>query len=129
MESYYQTATVPSPTFRHPPGKKSQLSEYHDVGTHPLILSELRKAAGHFEEAAFTNTFINSTLLFTSPTHTLIAKEKELTNIFWKKGEMCIRDLVNSLPEPRLCHTTVSICAFPESKGFLYMQNNHIFVV
>lgn len=82
-----------------------------------MILSELRKAASHFEEAAFTNTFINSTLLFTSPTHTLIAKEKELTNIFWKKGEMCIRDLVNSLPEPRLCHTTVSICVVSGEQG------------
>ena len=30
--------------------------------------------------------------------HTLTAKEEELMNIFWKKGEMCIRDLVNSLP-------------------------------
>lgn len=41
-------------------------------------------------------------------------------NIFWKKGEMCIRDLVNSLPEPRPSYTTVSTqVSFLESKGFL----------
>ena len=52
--------------------------------------------------------------------HTLTAKEEELMNIFWKKGEMCIRDLVNSLPEPRPSYTTVSSqVSFLESKGFL----------
>lgn len=52
--------------------------------------------------------------------HTLTAKEEELMNIFWKKGEMCIRDLVNSLPEPRPSYTTVSTqVSFLESKGFL----------
>ena len=52
--------------------------------------------------------------------HTLTAKEEELMNIFWKKGEMCIRDLVNSLPEPRPSYTAVSTqVSFLESKGFL----------
>lgn len=40
--------------------------------------------------------------------------------MFWKKGEMCIRDLVNSLPEPRPSYTTVSTqVSFLENKGFL----------
>lgn len=50
----------------------------------------------------------------------LTAKEEELMKIFWEKGEMCIRDLVNSLPEPRPSYTTVSTqVSFLESKGFL----------
>ena len=51
---------------------------------------------------------------------TLTAKEEELMNVFWEKGEMCIRDLVNSLPEPKPSYTTVSTqVSFLESKGFL----------
>ena len=51
---------------------------------------------------------------------TLTAKEEELMNVFWKKGEMCIRDLVNSLPDPKPSYTTVSTqVSFLESKGFL----------
>lgn len=58
--------------------------------------------------------------LYCDMKHTLTAKEEELMNIFWKKGEMCIRDLVNSLPEPRPSYTTVSTqVSFLESKGFL----------
>lgn len=52
--------------------------------------------------------------------HTLTAKEEELMNIFWQKGEMCIRDLVNSLPEPKPSYTTVSTqVSCLEAKGFL----------
>lgn len=51
---------------------------------------------------------------------TLTAKEEELMNVFWEKGEMCIRDLVNSLPEPKPSYTTVSTqVSFLENKGFL----------
>lgn len=51
---------------------------------------------------------------------TLTTKEEELMTMFWKKGEMCIRDLVNSLPEPRPSYTTVSTqVSFLENKGFL----------
>lgn len=51
---------------------------------------------------------------------TLTAKEEELMNVFWEKGEMCIRDLVNSLPDPKTSYTTVSTqVSFLESKGFL----------
>lgn len=51
---------------------------------------------------------------------TLTAKEEELMNVFWEKGEMCIRDLVNSLPDPKPSYTTVSTqVSFLESKGFL----------
>lgn len=50
----------------------------------------------------------------------LTAKEEELMEIFWKKGEMCIRDLVNSLPDPKPSYTTVSTqVSFLENKGFL----------
>ncbi|MCQ2146299.1 MAG: BlaI/MecI/CopY family transcriptional regulator [Bacteroidales bacterium] len=50
----------------------------------------------------------------------LTAKEEELMNVFWQKGEMCIRDLVNSLPEPKPSYTTVSTqVSFLENKGFL----------
>lgn len=50
----------------------------------------------------------------------LTAKEEELMNIFWEKGEMCIRDLVNSLPAPKPSYTTVSTqVSFLEGKGFL----------
>lgn len=50
----------------------------------------------------------------------LTAKEEELMNVFWEKGEMCIRDLVNSLPDPKPSYTTVSTqVSFLESKGFL----------
>lgn len=50
----------------------------------------------------------------------LTAKEEELMNLFWEKDEMCIRDLVNSLPDPKPSYTTVSTqVSFLESKGFL----------
>ena len=51
---------------------------------------------------------------------TLTAKEEELMKLFWGKGDMCIRDLVNSLPEPRPSYTTVATqVSFLENKGFL----------
>lgn len=51
---------------------------------------------------------------------TLTAKEEELMKLFWGKGDMCIRDLVNSLPEPRPSYTTVATQVyFLENKGFL----------
>ena len=50
----------------------------------------------------------------------LTAKEEELMKIFWEKGEMCIRDLVNSLHDPKPSYTTVSTqVSFLENKGFL----------
>lgn len=50
----------------------------------------------------------------------LTAKEEELMKIFWEKGEICIRDLVNSLPDPKPSYTTVSTqVGFLEDKGFL----------
>lgn len=38
----------------------------------------------------------------------LTAKEEEIMNIFWQKGELCIRELVDSFQEPRPGYTTVS---------------------
>ncbi|MBO6067583.1 MAG: BlaI/MecI/CopY family transcriptional regulator, partial [Bacteroidales bacterium] len=50
----------------------------------------------------------------------LTAKEEEIMNIFWQKGELCIRELVDSFPEPKPGYTTVSKqVGFLEEKGFL----------
>lgn len=50
----------------------------------------------------------------------LTAKEEELMKVFWAKGEMCIRDLVKCLPEPKPSYTTVSTqVSALENKGFL----------
>lgn len=50
----------------------------------------------------------------------LTAKEEALMNIFWEKGDLCIRDLVESLPEPRPNYKTVATqVGFLENKGFL----------
>ena len=50
----------------------------------------------------------------------LTAKEEALMNIFWEKGDLCIRDLVESLPEPRPNYKTVATqVGFLEDKGFL----------
>ncbi len=68
----------------------------------------------------YSKIYIRSKLIRFNMKNTLTAKEEELMNIFWRKGEMCIRDLVNSLPEPRPSYTTVSTqVSFLESKGFL----------
>ena len=50
----------------------------------------------------------------------LTAKEEEIMNVFWRKGELCIRELVDSLPEPRPGYTTVSKqVGILEEKNFL----------
>lgn len=50
----------------------------------------------------------------------LTRKEEELMAIFWQKGDLCIRELVDSLPEPRPSYTTVATqVKFLEDKGFL----------
>ena len=50
----------------------------------------------------------------------LTRKEEELMNIFWEKGDLCIRELVDCLPEPRPSYTTVATqVKFLEDKGFL----------
>lgn len=50
----------------------------------------------------------------------LTAKEEALMDIFWEKGDLCIRELVDSLPEPKPSYNTVATqVGFLESKGFL----------
>ena len=50
----------------------------------------------------------------------LTPKEEEIMNLFWQKGELCIRELVDSFPEPRPGYTTVSKqVGILEEKGFL----------
>ncbi len=50
----------------------------------------------------------------------LTVKEEAIMCIFWEKGELCIRDLFDSMPEPKPGYTTVAkqVC-FLEEKGFL----------
>ena len=41
-------------------------------------------------------------------------------NLFWEHGQMCIRDLVNFIPEPKQHYNTVAtLVKFLEEKGFL----------
>ena len=50
----------------------------------------------------------------------LTAKEEELMALFWEHGQMCIRDLVNHIPEPKPHYNTVAtLVKFLEEKGFL----------
>ncbi len=50
----------------------------------------------------------------------LTAKEEEIMNIFWKNGEMFIRDVLNHIPEPKPNYNTVATqIKFLEDKGFL----------
>lgn len=50
----------------------------------------------------------------------LTAKEEELMMLFWEYGQMCIRDLVNCLPEPKPHYNTVAtLVKFLEEKGFV----------
>ena len=50
----------------------------------------------------------------------LTAKEEELMTFFWEYGQMCIRDLVNCLPEPKPHYNTVAtLVKFLEEKGFV----------
>ena len=38
----------------------------------------------------------------------LTAKEEALMNIFWEKGDLCIRELVENLPDPKPNYKTVA---------------------
>ena len=50
----------------------------------------------------------------------LTAKEEEIMTIFWKHGEMFIRDILNHLPEPKPNYNTVATqVKFLEEKGFV----------
>lgn len=50
----------------------------------------------------------------------LTAKEEELMTLFWEHGQMCIRDLVNWIPEPKPHYNTVAtLVKFLEEKGFV----------
>ncbi len=50
----------------------------------------------------------------------LTIKEEEIMTIFWKNGEMFIRDLLNHIPEPKPSYNTVATqVKFLEEKGFL----------
>lgn len=50
----------------------------------------------------------------------LTAKEEMIMNIFWEKGELCIRELVDLMDEPKPGYTTIAKqVTILEEKGFL----------
>ena len=50
----------------------------------------------------------------------LTAKEEEIMNVIWEGREMCIRDILMKLPDPKPNYNTVATqVKFLEDKGFL----------
>lgn len=50
----------------------------------------------------------------------LTAKEERIMKIFWEKGTLCIRDVVEAMEEPKPSYNTVATqVKFLEDKGFL----------
>lgn len=50
----------------------------------------------------------------------LTAKEEEIMNLIWEGQEMCIRDILERMPEPKPNYNTVATqVKFLESKGFV----------
>ena len=50
----------------------------------------------------------------------LTTKEEEVMNVIWKKGDVFIRDIVASLPEPKPNYNTVATqVKFLEEKGYV----------
>lgn len=53
----------------------------------------------------------------------LTAKEEEVMNIIWAKGEVFIRDIVAALPDPKPNYNTVATqVKFLEDKGICQAQ-------
>lgn len=50
----------------------------------------------------------------------LTAKEEAIMNIFWEKGELCIRELYDLIEDPKPVYTTIAKqVSILEEKGFL----------
>lgn len=50
----------------------------------------------------------------------LTTKEEELMNVFWRRGDLCIRELVDNIDEPKPSYNTIAKqVAGLEEKGFL----------
>lgn len=50
----------------------------------------------------------------------LTAREEVIMDIFWEKGELCIRELVDMMDEPKPSYTTIAKqVSLLEGKGFL----------
>lgn len=50
----------------------------------------------------------------------LTAKEEEIMNVIWEGKEMCIRDILTKLPDPKPNYNTVATqVKFLEDKGFV----------
>lgn len=63
----------------------------------------------------------------------LTTKEEELMKVFWAKGDLCIRELVDSLDEPKPSYNTIAKQVVTlEEKGFLERKpiaNTYIYKV
>ena len=50
----------------------------------------------------------------------LTAKEEEIMNLIWEHGEICIRDILRLMPDPKPNYNTVATqVKFLEDKGFV----------
>ena len=50
----------------------------------------------------------------------LTAKEEEIMNLIWNHGEICIRDILKTMPDPKPNYNTVATqVKFLEDKGFV----------
>ena len=50
----------------------------------------------------------------------LTAKEEEIMNLIWAHGEICIRDILKLMPDPKPSYNTVATqVKFLEDKGFV----------
>lgn len=50
----------------------------------------------------------------------LTAKEEAIMNVLWAKGELCIRELIDLMEDPKPGYTTIAKqVSFLEEKGFL----------
>ena len=50
----------------------------------------------------------------------LTAKEEEIMNLIWAQGEICIRDILKLMPDPKPSYNTVATqVKFLEDKGFV----------
>lgn len=64
--------------------------------------------------------FLLITNQFCTMKQRLTAKEEAIMNIFWEKGELCIRELVDMMDEPKPGYTTIAKqVSILEEKGFL----------
>jgi len=85
-----------------------------------VLLNKLIKLLNNLGVLLIVLIFAILTINQVSMKQILTAKEEELMVLFWEHGQMCIRDLVNYIPEPKPHYNTVAtLVKFLEEKGFL----------